>query len=90
MSGYSRRKEPERIVLNPERSDKHPFVALAFKLEAGRFGQLTYLRCYQGKVCKGDNVHNVRTKRKVLTLILQAVKRLYHSTSYYAGTLLHR
>lgn len=58
-------EEPEKIILNGERSENHPFVGLAFKLEAGRFGQLTYLRCYQGCLKKGDNIFNVRSNKKV-------------------------
>ncbi|XP_004531227.1 elongation factor G, mitochondrial [Ceratitis capitata] len=58
-------QEAEKIVLNPARDGKDPFISLAFKLEAGRFGQLTYLRCYQGKLQKGDNIYNARTNRKV-------------------------
>lgn len=40
-------------------------VALAFKLEDGAYGQLTYLRVYQGTVKKGDSLINTRTKRKI-------------------------
>ncbi|XP_017115962.1 elongation factor G, mitochondrial [Drosophila elegans] len=58
-------QEPEKIVLNPARDGKDSFVGLAFKLEAGRFGQLTYLRCYQGVLRKGDNIFNARTNKKV-------------------------
>jgi elongation factor G len=42
-----------------------PTVALAFKLEDGQYGQLTYLRVYQGKLAKGDTVVNVRTGKKI-------------------------
>ncbi|XP_021927783.1 elongation factor G, mitochondrial isoform X2 [Zootermopsis nevadensis] len=58
-------QETEKLVLRPERSKAHPFVGLAFKLEGGKFGQLTYLRCYQGMLLKGDHLYNVRTRKKV-------------------------
>ncbi len=45
--------------------DTKPTVALAFKLEDGQYGQLTYIRVYQGKLAKGDTVVNVRTGRKI-------------------------
>lgn len=42
-----------------------PTVALAFKLEDGQYGQLTYIRVYQGKLSKGDSIVNVRTGKKI-------------------------
>ena len=43
---------------------KMPTVALAFKLEDGQYGQLTYIRIYQGVIKKGDELYNTRSKRK--------------------------
>lgn len=57
--------EEDRIQLHPERTASHPFVGLAFKLEAGKFGQLTYIRVYQGCLKKGELIFNARTGKKV-------------------------
>ncbi len=56
-----RDETPVRLVSDPEA----PLVALAFKLEDGAYGQLTYIRVYQGTLRKGDTVVNARTGRKL-------------------------
>ncbi|EJD00585.1 elongation factor G, mitochondrial [Fomitiporia mediterranea MF3/22] len=42
-----------------------PLVALAFKLEESRFGQLTYMRVYQGSLRKSQNIFHARTGKRV-------------------------
>jgi elongation factor G len=41
-----------------------PTVALAFKLDDGQFGQLTYVRIYQGRINKGDELYNTRARKR--------------------------
>ncbi|MCG8551394.1 MAG: elongation factor G [Desulfobacterales bacterium] len=53
----------ETVILESD-FDK-PAVALAFKLEDGQYGQLTYIRVYQGCVKKGDTLINSRDHKKV-------------------------
>ena len=53
----------EAELVLPSDPSKPP-VALAFKLEDGQYGQLTYIRIYQGVVKKGSELFNVRNKRK--------------------------
>jgi elongation factor G len=42
-----------------------PLVALAFKLEVTKYGQLSYLRIYQGAIARGDNLVNTRDRKKI-------------------------
>ena len=66
--------EKENIALNQSKNEEKfalssdqdaPFVALAFKLDEGRYGQLTYMRIYQGTINKGDNIFNSSNDRKM-------------------------
>ena len=58
-----RRRAEAPVKLVPYNS--LPFVGLAFKLEESNFGQLTYIRVYQGSLKRATNVFNARTNKKV-------------------------
>jgi len=55
-------EEHEIDVPNDPTAD---FIGLAFKLEDGRYGQLTYLRIYSGVLKKGGFIYNTRSNKKV-------------------------
>ena len=54
---------PEEVVI--ESNSDNGFIGLAFKLEEGRYGQLTYIRVYGGMLRKGTFLYNQRSKQKV-------------------------
>jgi len=58
-------KDGEEETFQLSYKDEDDLVAHAFKLEDGPYGQLTYIRLYQGTMQKGDTIFNARTGRKV-------------------------
>lgn len=62
IRGRDPKDETKRIELKPD--PNAPFVGMAFKIVDDPFGQLTFMRVYQGTVTKGESYTNQRTGRK--------------------------
>ncbi|XP_041375754.1 elongation factor G, mitochondrial-like [Gigantopelta aegis] len=78
-----------KVLMDPTRTADNPFIGLAFKLEAGRFGQLTYIRVYQGGLKKGDTIFNTRTqkKTKLSRLVRMNADEMEEITEAFAGDI---
>ncbi|QDT04104.1 Elongation factor G [Rubripirellula lacrimiformis] len=61
IKGRDPSDEERRIELLPDST--RPFVGMAFKIVEDPFGQLTFMRIYQGTIKKGDGYVNQRTGR---------------------------
>ncbi|MBL7689183.1 MAG: elongation factor G [Bdellovibrionaceae bacterium] len=62
-TGLDLDKGEEKVIMETDPSK--PLVAYAFKLDDGRYGQLTYMRIYQGTMKKGDFIINTTNQKKV-------------------------
>jgi elongation factor G len=80
-------KNEEKFDLFPD-NDK-PLVSLAFKLQETQFGQLTYMRVYQGKMAKGDFITNQSNKKsvKIPRLVRMHSDKMEEIDVAYAGDI---
>ncbi|KAI5080805.1 hypothetical protein GOP47_0003988 [Adiantum capillus-veneris] len=65
VSNYALDQKKKEAKVDLTGSPDGPLVGLAFKLEEGRFGQLTYLRIYEGVIRRGEMIVNSNTGKKV-------------------------
>lgn len=79
--------EEKEVELLPD--PEKPLVMLAFKLEDGRYGQLTYCRIYQGSLNKGDTIYNCvnQKKHKVGRLVQMHSDEMHEIEESDAGSI---
>jgi len=65
VTNYAKDLDRNGEEVRLESDPRADVVALAFKLEDGPYGQLTYLRVYQGTVKKGDQLLNTRSQQTI-------------------------
>lgn len=77
-----------KVELTPD-NDKD-LCALAFKLQETPFGQLTYMRVYQGQIGKGDFIVNSSNKKavKVPRLVRMHSDKMEDIETSYAGDII--
>ncbi|KFW82859.1 hypothetical protein N305_12542, partial [Manacus vitellinus] len=82
-------EDGSKFLLNSARDGSQPFIGLAFKLEAGKFGQLTYIRVYQGMLKKSDYIYNTRTGKRVRVqrLVRMHSDNMEDVSEVYAGDI---
>lgn len=56
-------EKPKEITLTND--SLKPFVGMAFKLEENQYGQLTYIRAYQGLLKRGDIITHISQAKKI-------------------------
>ena len=91
--------EVQNVALDPDQDEKEILlendpdlrvVALAFKLEVTPYGQLTYLRIYQGSIGKGDGLVVTRNRKKIKVgrLVRMHADEMEEITRAYAGDII--
>ncbi len=77
----------QEVILSSNNNDS--LVMNAFKLDDTQFGQLTYVRIYQGMIKKGDEIINNRTKKKarIGRLIRMHASEMEDITEAYSGDI---
>ncbi|MEA2104815.1 MAG: elongation factor G [Candidatus Cloacimonadota bacterium] len=84
---YNLEKDKEKIVIEP--NPNLPTIALAFKIQNNEYGQLTYLRIYQGMIEKGCKLYNNRDKKtiKVPKIVKMHATSMEKIEQGYAGDI---
>jgi elongation factor G len=61
---YAKKWDNPEEMFELTADDSKPAVAMAFKIVDDAYGQLTFMRIYQGTLAKGEGYYNQRTQQK--------------------------